>query len=218
MTDWMGWHFSDESECLRYGDGRKIVVGVTHTVDCEPVLCKSGLHASKYVCDALQYAPGPILWRVSLSGKVVHGDDKSCSTERSYHARIDATDALRAFARKCALDVIHLWDAPSVVREYLETGNEELRAATWEAASATAWDATSVAASATASAAARAAASDTAWDVAWEAARVAARVAAKIATWDDVWVAAWDDVWVAALAVQRDTLEKMVTDAMGFAS
>lgn len=31
---------------------------------------------------------------------------------------------LHAFARRCALDVIHLWDAPSEIKEYLETGIE----------------------------------------------------------------------------------------------
>jgi hypothetical protein len=36
---------------------------------------------------------------------------------------------LREFARWCALQVIHLWDAPDVVRQYLETGDESLRAA-----------------------------------------------------------------------------------------
>ena len=202
MTDWMGWYFSDENECLRYGDGRKIAIGVTHTVDCELALCKSGLHASKCVFDALQYAPGPILWRVSLSGKIVHADDKSCATVRTYHARINATDIMREFARKCALDVIHLWNAPTIVREYLETGNKELRAA----ASNAAW------------AAARAAASDAASNAAWAAARDAAWAAAWAAAWDAARAAASDAAWAAVRDTQRETLEKMVIDAMGLAS
>jgi hypothetical protein len=52
---------------------------------------------------------------------------------------IEATSLLREFARKCALDVIHLWDAPAIVKEYLETGKEELRAAAWAAAGDAAW-------------------------------------------------------------------------------
>ena len=67
----LGWHFTDETECLRYGDGRKIKVGITHKVNCEPILCQAGLHTSKTVLDALQYAPGNILFRVRLSGKIV---------------------------------------------------------------------------------------------------------------------------------------------------
>lgn len=35
--------------------------------------------------------------------------------------------AQEEFARWCALQVIHIWNAPKVVREYLETGNEEIR-------------------------------------------------------------------------------------------
>jgi hypothetical protein len=34
---------------------------------------------------------------------------------------------LRDFARWCALQVLHLWDAPDIVVEYLKTGNEDLR-------------------------------------------------------------------------------------------
>ena len=128
MTDtWLGWYFSDETETLRNGDGRQILVGITHEVDCKPELCVRGLHASASVLDALEYSHGTILWRVSLSGVIKHGDDKSCATKRTYNARIDATDLLRTFARKCALGVIQLWNAPQIVRDYLETGNEELR-------------------------------------------------------------------------------------------
>jgi len=39
------------------------------------------------------------------------------------------------------LDVIHLWDAPAVVREYLETGDESKRDAAWAAARDAAWGA-----------------------------------------------------------------------------
>ncbi len=31
-TKWLGWHFADETETLRYGDRRKIKVGLTHKV------------------------------------------------------------------------------------------------------------------------------------------------------------------------------------------
>ena len=40
----------------------------------------------------------------------------------------------REFARWCALQVIHLWDCPEIVRLYLETGDESIRAAAWVAA------------------------------------------------------------------------------------
>lgn len=49
---------------------------------------------------------------------------------------IDATDLL--LAREQALSIIHLWNAPDVVLQYLETGDEILREAAWSAAEATA--------------------------------------------------------------------------------
>lgn len=39
------WYFSAEDCKLRYNDGRLIEVGITHKVDCLPVLCERGLHA-----------------------------------------------------------------------------------------------------------------------------------------------------------------------------
>jgi hypothetical protein len=129
------WYFSNECKKLRYHDNRKIELGVTHKVDCKPVLCESGLHASKRLIDALEYAPGPILWRVELGGEIEVGDDKVVATERTYiDGGIDVTECLRRFARMCALDVVHLWGAPDVVIEYLKTGNEELMTAANSAA------------------------------------------------------------------------------------
>jgi len=66
---------------------------------------------------------------------------------------------LRSFARWCALSVIDKWNAPPIVREYLETGDESKRAAAWAAEAAAAagfaaWSAEMAAA----------AAADAAWD------------------------------------------------------
>ena len=137
----IGWHFSTGK--LGYGDGREIVIGETHKVEGPLELCACGLHASERIIDALQYAPGPMVYKVRLHGKILRGDDKACATQRSYLAGFDATDILRLFARQCALDVIHLWDAPDVVKRYLETGDESLkdaaRAAAWAAARDVAW-------------------------------------------------------------------------------
>ena len=59
---------------------------------------------------------------------------------------------IRRFACQCALDVIHLWNAPPIVKRYLKTGNEKLRAAAgdaaWAAAGAAAWAAARAAAGA----------------------------------------------------------------------
>ena len=151
-TPIQAWYFSAADRRLGYEDGREIALGVTHEVGGDIALCKRGLHASVKPLDALQYAPGPIIWRVELSGNVLTGDDKRCATRRAYVAGgVDVTDTLRLFARRCALDVAHLWDMPEILRRYLETGDESIRAA----ARASARDAARDAARASAWAAAR---------------------------------------------------------------
>ena len=154
-----GWWFTT-SKKLPHGDNRKITIGKTHKVKSEIIPCKNGLHLSKRIIDAQFYAPGHVIYRVVGSGVIVpHGDpiDKYACSERTYIAGgIDIEDTLRLFARKCALDVIHLWDPPKIVVRYLKTGDESIR----EAAGAAAMDAGD---------AARAAA-----EAAWDAARDAA--------------------------------------------
>ena len=148
MSERAYWFFGDT---LR--DGRPIPADGEWLSESLPItLCEKGLHASLCPFDALQYAPGPNLALVELRGEIIKGDDKLCASERRIIARFDATDLLWEQARKSALSVIHLWEAPQVVREYLETGDESKRAAAWDAA----WGA--------------------AWDAAWDAARAAARL------------------------------------------
>jgi hypothetical protein len=89
---------------------------------------------------------------------------------------------MRCFARLAAQDVLHLWDAPEIVKQYLETGDENIRAA----------------ARAAADAAARAAADVAAW--------AAARAAADAAAWA---AAAWAAAWAAAKDAQTERFIKM---------
>jgi len=128
------WHFVGEDKRLGYGDDRIVRVGRTYKVQCEPVLCESGLHASIRLIDAIKYAPGQILCRVEVGGTIVKGYDKVVGTERTVIAMADVSDILGEFARKCALDVVHLWNAPEVVVRYLKTGDESIRSAALDAA------------------------------------------------------------------------------------
>ena len=205
MKTVLAWYFAEESRKLRYDDGREIVVGVTHRVRGKPGLCGRGLHGSVRLLDALRYAPGPVVYRVELSGNMDVGGYKIAATCRKYIAGgIDISDTLREFARRQALSVAHLWDMPATVREYLETGDESkryaVRDAEWDAAWAAARDAEWAAAMVAAWAAAR----DTAWyaarDAEWAAAR-AARAAARDAEWD---------AERAARAAANDMLTEMV--------
>lgn len=120
----LAWHFVGET--LR--DGREIPAdGETLTHVGEVIPCKQGLHASERLLGALRYAPGHTVCRVELWGDVKHDAyDKMAARHRRILWRIDAEQILRTFARRCALDDIHLWDAPRAVREYLETGNKSI--------------------------------------------------------------------------------------------
>jgi hypothetical protein len=168
-----GWHFLPADKRLRYGDGRVIQVGkVYRWREGMFGVCGGGMHMSRNILDALRYAPGPILCRVESVGKVIEAGDKLVAECRKVLWMIDATDVLRADARRCALDVVHLWDAPNVVDRYLKTGDESLRAAARDAA----MDAAEVTAR-------RAAAR--------EAARATLRAAGEGDAWKDAWSASW---------------------------
>jgi hypothetical protein len=119
----LAWHFVGSK--LR--DGRKIPKdGEKLTCNDELKLCVSGLHASIRVLDALRYAPGVICCRVEISGKIIKGTDKLVCSERTILWRVNAKETLLKFSRECALDVVHLWDAPDAVVKFLKTGDLKL--------------------------------------------------------------------------------------------
>jgi hypothetical protein len=200
-TNQYKYHFTGAT--LRNGDPIP-PIGTWLTFEGKIVPCKSGLHASDHPFDALQYAPGNILHRVILKGGLVlHGNpvDKWVGERRKIIASVNAEPMLRAFAREQALGVAHLWSCPDVVRRYLETGDETIRAAARTAARAAAWAAAWAAARAAAWAAARAAARDAAWD------------AARDAAWAAAWAAAWDAAWDAARTAAWDAARDAAWDA-----
>jgi hypothetical protein len=161
------WHFVGET--LRNGDSVP-ADGVWLKYKGLLKMCVSGLHASPTPFKALLYAPGPMLCQVELGGEIIKDKDKYVASQRRIIRRMDATELLRYFARMQALSVIHLWDTPDVVLDYLMTGEESLRAAARAAAGAAAGAAARPAARAAAWAAAAAAAWTAAGDAAWAAA------------------------------------------------
>ena len=191
-------------------DGRPIPADGEWLVhDGEPIICQSGLHASWHPFDALQFAPGGTLCLVEVEEITDEQPEKLVCKRRKIVQRIDAEPILREFARWCALQVVHLWDAPEVVVQYLKTGDESLR----DAARAAARDVARGVAWAAALAAARAAARDVAWGAARGAAWDAAWDAARGAAWDAAWDAAGDAAWDAARADQRSEFKKIVDGA-----
>src|SRR6516225_193989 len=179
------WHFT--SDTLR--DGSPIPpIGEWLIFPGEPAICERGLHSSRHPMDALIFAPGKWLHKVEMYGITEEDPDKVVGKGRKILSTIDSLDVLRQCARKYASDVLHLWNPPEFVVEYLKTGNESLRGLAWAAARAAAWGATRAAAMAAAWAATR----DSSWaatrDSSMAAARAAARAAAWAATRDSTWL------------------------------
>jgi hypothetical protein len=131
----IGYHFVG----LKLRDDRETPPdGVWLEHEGELVMCKSGLHFSENAFDALAYAPGTILCLVEVEDFTTDGD-KGVARRRKILQRVDITEQLKSFARWCALRVVHLWDAPEVVVQFLKTGDESLREATGAAVYAVAY-------------------------------------------------------------------------------
>ena len=221
----LGWHWLPADRHLRYGDDRRTLgtFDMCH-VPGKPDLCRSGLHWSPRIINALDYATGPILCRVECWGKTVHGSDKAASEYRQIRWWIDAEVVLWTWlcdTAEGALEVAGVADERSLAaialrREWLlgravtdqewnaarAAARNAARAAAWNAARAAARNAARAAARAAAQAAAWAAARAAAWNAAWAAARAAARAAAWNAAWnaarDAARNAAWDAAWDAS--------------------
>jgi len=77
----LAWHWTN-GETLRNGDPVPDV-GETLVHDGPVEMCRSGLHASRRILDALRYAPGDVVHRVECDGVVAEDDDKLVCTERT---------------------------------------------------------------------------------------------------------------------------------------
>ena len=155
------WHFVDDDGKRR--DRLVEQVGETYHYEGTPVMCESGLHASRKILDALQYARGFIVRRVECWGKAAEDADKLVCKHRKVLWEKDITNVLHEFACRVAEDALttamvtdeRCWNAIKVKRLWLkgEATDKDLAAA-----GDAAWDA--------------------AWD-AWTAARAAAWTAAR---------------------------------------
>jgi len=155
----IAYHFT--SDKLR--DGRSIpAVGEWLEETGELRICEKGLHASRTPFQALSFAPGFKLHKVEVREIVAETDDKLVARQRKILMTIDAKDLILSFARKQALSVCHLFDCPPVLKKWLETGDESIRAEARDAAAAYASDAAAYAADAADAAANAAYASDAA--------------------------------------------------------
>lgn len=195
------WHFLQDDRKLRWGDDQEpVTVGKIYKVNARNLeLCSYGLHASVKAQDALSFAPGSVICRVRLSGKILEADDKLCASKREVLWMADATRTLHEFACWSAEQTVHLCgDDPrpkaaiQAKRDWLDgkITDKELAAAR---------------------AAAGDAAGDAARNAAWDASGYAAWAAARDAAGDAAWAAAWDAAWDAAGDAAGDAQEKQLT-------
>ena len=177
------WYFAPKDEVLRYGDGRTIKVGITHSVGGEIKTCVNGLHGSERLIDALRYAESSILYRVNLYGNMDIDIDKIAAGHRRYLQRFNIESILFEFSRNQALINIEKIKPYTSKKDYnlivkwLNTGNIKIRSAAASAARSAA------------ESAARSAAASAAWSAAWSAAASAAESAAASAAWSAAWSA-----------------------------
>lgn len=115
------WHFTH---------GKKLRDGSAVPEVGETLKYKDGghrLHSSESIFDAMKYAPGSTIHRVKLGADILKPqEDILAATERTILWSVDAEELLKAFARKCALHVIHLWNPTRNILNFLETGDEEV--------------------------------------------------------------------------------------------
>jgi hypothetical protein len=101
----LGWHFLRDDCRLQFSPHTLVEPGQTLTVEPPLEMCRHGLHASMEPLDALLYAPGTIVCRVELSGKILQDYDKMCAEKRTVLWMADATTALHEFMAWCAADM-----------------------------------------------------------------------------------------------------------------
>lgn len=109
-----GWHFLPADRKMRWPlerfgeaiEGPLVEPGKTYEVSGPVEVCAWGLHACRRAIDALNYAPGTVVCRVTLSGDVVVEGDKAAATKRTVHWMADASRVLHEFALWCAETVM----------------------------------------------------------------------------------------------------------------
>ena len=144
------WHFTD-GWTLR--DGRELRPRL-YTMRKPIVMCAVGYHASERILDALEYAPGSVISRVEVSGKILREEDKLCASRRRVLWSLDIAPVLHEFACRVAEQALRThrvthraaWAAIEAKRAWLrgEIDDEALSTAryvAWSAAASAAWNA-----------------------------------------------------------------------------
>jgi hypothetical protein len=177
------WHFLRYDRRMQFAPWTLVEAGKTYTAVGELGLCENGLHASFRAMDALKYAPGCIVCRVSLSGERQVDSDKVCARSRTVLWLADAGLTLHEFACLLAEQTLvraaaagHKTDPRSLAavaakrawlrQEISDEALDEAREAAWAAARATYRGTEAAIAEAAARNAARNSARSAAWTIA----------------------------------------------------
>lgn len=122
------WWFCNEDHRPWPEYGHVASVGKAYESDPDKLALKvSGFHGSASILNALQHDRGTHVFYSCMGGRILHGKWCMSASEITYLAGgVDISGVLHAFARQCARDVLHLWDAPQVVADYLNSETEEL--------------------------------------------------------------------------------------------
>jgi hypothetical protein len=218
------WHFIRDDRTLAHQSPPLLVEpGFIYGEPAGEIeICRFGMHGSRRVYDALDYAKSSTLCRVRIWGDVQEHADKLVGRYREVLAIRDIASELRLWGCWCIRNTPisggrTVWDllADPRSRNSVEVAERfALGEATCEELGA-AWAAARDAAGAAAWAAARDAARGAAWDAARGAAWAAARDAAGAAAWDAAGAAAWAAAWDAAIKFQSEELERRMVALFG---
>lgn len=126
MSTIKAWHFVKANGKRRGGLIEE--AGKTYHFDGDPVMCNCGLHASRRLIDALKFAPGTRLRRVSCWGLGAEDQDKLVCRHRKVLWEMDVTMILHEFACRVAEDALRTakakdersWNAIRVKRAWIK--------------------------------------------------------------------------------------------------
>lgn len=218
MNKILAWHFLREDCKMRFNHGITIKPGVEYEAKLPLIMCKNGLHASEQIIDALCCAPGPVVCRVELSGRMIKNNDKICAEKRKVLWMYDVTNVLHEFALTIAEQALlkeresgrepdpRSWQAIKVKRQWLEgeSSLKELKAAKKAAGEVVREVAIEVE-----KRIALGAARNFVWKSKWETARAVSEAVSWAAPWEIAWETARAVLWAASWATPWAALRKI---------
>lgn len=109
----LAWHFLPADRRLTHGDGRRVESGLKFSMPEEHIsMAGRGFHASVRALDALHHAPGPVVCRVEMEGRVMEDASRVVASERTVLWLVDASRTLHEFCVWCTDRALKWVEAP----------------------------------------------------------------------------------------------------------